>query len=462
MVNDLLGSLGFGHALLDGYLLMTELIWAWLVAKDALADAWCCCCGRCCDVAGICRSWLAAGVCVEEDDCLDSVKVACRRRSSRIWRRRGLPSFCSDLIVRLELVGDGFHGWLVGEDGAPYYGAPWAACARSLYQWSTFRAPSSSRDGGCRRYHRRRHHRPPKLTPSPPHEPAVSTSPAIDRPPDAVNVAVEGKLSTVKPTTDKPPLFQSEPFITTVTASTFQIHRGRKGRKPTMITVATQGKSSSPVINKFIFIPLRSSPISDPNHTIIQSGFLEAMRGLDRKIQAIHHAGHRLPLPRPPLAIMDATHLCPCHSPSSLKPARELLHVDDTTLRGASPPPGRPYMGHDHRIRAIHHRPLLPHYPEGRTLLLACHRLSQRPRAAARSRPHEQPGLGRPHSLPPPARCQQCPPSMPNADFGRTLTCLHGRGKPPVSHSNNRRRMRIIRSRRNYSAPPAILLERRL
>ncbi|KAL6010964.1 hypothetical protein ACLOJK_001407 [Asimina triloba] len=38
----------------------------------------------------------------------------------------------------------------------------------------------------------------------------------------------------------------SKPFITTGTTSTFQI---RRGRKPTLITEATRGETSSPVIN---------------------------------------------------------------------------------------------------------------------------------------------------------------------------------------------------------------------
>ncbi|KAL6004918.1 hypothetical protein ACLOJK_005476 [Asimina triloba] len=58
-----------------------------------------------------------------------------------------------------------------------------------------------------------------------------------------------------KPTTAKPVLPRSEPFITTATTSSFQI---RRGRKPTLIKEATRGASSSPIINKFNSIPLRS------------------------------------------------------------------------------------------------------------------------------------------------------------------------------------------------------------
>ncbi|KAL6000844.1 hypothetical protein ACLOJK_006571, partial [Asimina triloba] len=74
-----------------------------------------------------------------------------------------------------------------------------------------------------------------------------------------------------RPTTIGPPLMQSNPIITTATRSSFQI---RRGRKPTLITVATRGESSSPVINKFNSIPLRSWPISDLNRVIFQSIFL--------------------------------------------------------------------------------------------------------------------------------------------------------------------------------------------
>ncbi|KAL5996659.1 hypothetical protein ACLOJK_007578 [Asimina triloba] len=65
-----------------------------------------------------------------------------------------------------------------------------------------------------------------------------------------------------RPTTAEPSSPRSKPFITTATTSTFQI---RRGRKPTLIIVATRGETSSPVINKFNSIPLRSWPISDLN-----------------------------------------------------------------------------------------------------------------------------------------------------------------------------------------------------
>ncbi|KAL6002342.1 hypothetical protein ACLOJK_034273 [Asimina triloba] len=88
--------------------------------------------------------------------------------------------------------------------------------------------PQMGGSHGCHRCHHRRHHRLPEPTPSPPHKPPVSTSPVVDRSPDVVNVAIEAKLATVEPTMDGPPSLQSEPFITTATASTFPIRRGRK------------------------------------------------------------------------------------------------------------------------------------------------------------------------------------------------------------------------------------------
>ncbi|KAL6004620.1 hypothetical protein ACLOJK_005175 [Asimina triloba] len=65
----------------------------------------------------------------------------------------------------------------------------------------------------------------------------------------------KASLPPPEPTIVGHPDGPSKSFITTVMTSTFQICRGRK---PTMITVDTRGKSYSPVINKFIFIPLQS------------------------------------------------------------------------------------------------------------------------------------------------------------------------------------------------------------
>ncbi|KAL5986219.1 hypothetical protein ACLOJK_014552, partial [Asimina triloba] len=73
------------------------------------------------------------------------------------------------------------------------------------------------------------------------------------------------------------------------------------------------------------------------------------------------------------------------------------------------------------------------------------------PPAVLHTSPHP-PRLGPPHSLPPLARCQQCLPSMPDAVVGSMLACRHGCGKPPVSHDDDRCRMRIIRSCHSYSA----------
>ncbi|KAL5989407.1 hypothetical protein ACLOJK_010297 [Asimina triloba] len=49
-----------------------------------------------------------------------------------------------------------------------------------------------------------------------------------------------------------------------------------RGRKPTTNTAGTRGKFASSVVDKCAFIPLRSSPISNLNHTIFQSEFLWA------------------------------------------------------------------------------------------------------------------------------------------------------------------------------------------
>ncbi|KAL5986624.1 hypothetical protein ACLOJK_014957, partial [Asimina triloba] len=94
---------------------------------------------------------------------------------------------------------------------------------------------------------------------------ALAVAIASELPSDAV------VATAAEPTTDRRSLPRSKPFITTATTSTFQICRGRK---PTLITEATRGKSSSPVINKFNSIPLRSWPISDLNRAIFQSIFL--------------------------------------------------------------------------------------------------------------------------------------------------------------------------------------------
>ncbi|KAL5995866.1 hypothetical protein ACLOJK_025938 [Asimina triloba] len=140
--------------------------------------------------------------------------------------------------------------------------------------WSTIGGPhyrcsiTSTMGGshGCRRRCRRRCHRPP-VKPSPPPDAVVDAAPA-DSHLVPSNVAIKGSFIPPEPTMAEHPDGPSKPFITTETTSTFQI---RRGRKPTMITMATRGKFSSPVINKPIFIPLRSSPIfrSKPSHLLI-------------------------------------------------------------------------------------------------------------------------------------------------------------------------------------------------
>ncbi|KAL5979171.1 hypothetical protein ACLOJK_019069, partial [Asimina triloba] len=125
-------------------------------------------------------------------------------------------------------------------------------------------------------------------------------------------------IFAVGPTTVGPSSPRSKPLIMTKMTSTFQI---RRGCKPTLITKATRGKSSSPIINKFIFIPLRSSPISNLNHTIIQSGFLGAMvsdliqsSGITNTTQIVHCTActaHLPPNEQAATACVDAIELLP-------------------------------------------------------------------------------------------------------------------------------------------------------
>ncbi|KAL5979166.1 hypothetical protein ACLOJK_019064 [Asimina triloba] len=72
--------------------------------------------------------------------------------------------------------------------------------------------------------------------------------------------------TAVGPTIAGPSLPPSEPFITTTTMSSFKI---RRGRKPTLITEATRGETSSPVINKFNSIQLRSEAWIDRSRPFI-------------------------------------------------------------------------------------------------------------------------------------------------------------------------------------------------
>ncbi|KAL5978405.1 hypothetical protein ACLOJK_029522 [Asimina triloba] len=78
--------------------------------------------------------WMVASDAVVHDGGLDRTLLPTIWTVSRIWRRWGLLSLCPDRIFRLGLAGDGFHGSLVEEDGAPYYGAPrvycdWCTCS---------------------------------------------------------------------------------------------------------------------------------------------------------------------------------------------------------------------------------------------------------------------------------------------------------------------------------------------
>ncbi|KAL5980555.1 hypothetical protein ACLOJK_028463 [Asimina triloba] len=129
-------------------------------------------------------------------------------------------------------------------------------------KWSTFRAPSSLTEWVAAMAATTA-----AAAGEPPPEPPSTPMDAISSPANNAHEEDEDAVADrPRPTTAGPSLPRSEPFITTATTSTFQI---RRGRKPTLITVATRGESSSPVINKFNSISLQSSPISNPNHTIV-------------------------------------------------------------------------------------------------------------------------------------------------------------------------------------------------
>ncbi|KAL5978479.1 hypothetical protein ACLOJK_029596 [Asimina triloba] len=146
--------------------------------------------------------------------------------------------------------------------------------------------------------------------------PARTTRDGHRRPPTAVR---SQRHRPAKPTNAKSSLPRSEPFITMATTSTFQI---RQGRKPTLITVATRGESSSPVINKFNSIPLRSPRSVDPGRS---SCGPPSTRCLPRAASSTH------PLPRPercqgatplPLHHLPTAFACPSPPPHVAMPAQ--------------------------------------------------------------------------------------------------------------------------------------------
>ncbi|KAL5973132.1 hypothetical protein ACLOJK_037158 [Asimina triloba] len=179
--------------------------------------------------------------------------------------------------------------------------------------------PAAMEEAGAVAVRRRAPRRCPPCRHSPRPSPAVPhmATPADDDDHDAVNVAVGGKLATVEPTMDGLPSLQSEPFITTATASSFQICRGRK---PTLIIEATRGETSSPDINKFNSIPLRCWPVSDLNrngssqsrhqtfsskapshHPIFQihlSSFFRHQQAPHQQINVVHHVHVIDPVPK--------------------------------------------------------------------------------------------------------------------------------------------------------------------
>ncbi|KAL5998234.1 hypothetical protein ACLOJK_009172 [Asimina triloba] len=185
-------------------------------------------------------------------------------------------------------------------------------------KWSTFRAPPSPsrRPAAMELLPSAGEHADATTTPPDSHRsralgatsplPTKTTRDGHRRPPTAVH---SQRHRLAKPTTAKPSLPRSKPFITTATASTFQI---RRGRKLTLITVAIRGESSSPVINKFNSIPFRSMG----HHS-------SGTERLDRMIQEVHHvdpikstANNPSPA-RAPLAFA-----CPSSPPHVAMPAR--------------------------------------------------------------------------------------------------------------------------------------------
>ncbi|KAL6003708.1 hypothetical protein ACLOJK_004254, partial [Asimina triloba] len=128
--------------------------------------------------------------------------------------------------------------------------------------WSTYGAPPLPHEMGCHHHRscRRRAHaraRRSRHRSRPPFRQKPATKlPLTVTMPSTPTKKTKASLPPAIPTTTRPLSPRSEPFITTATASSFQI---RRGRKPTLITEATRGESSSPVINKFNSIPLRSS-----------------------------------------------------------------------------------------------------------------------------------------------------------------------------------------------------------
>ncbi|KAL5983923.1 hypothetical protein ACLOJK_018021 [Asimina triloba] len=137
--------------------------------------------------------------------------------------------------------------------------------------WSTYGAPSSTRDG-----------RQPWLRPLPPPELSPATARASTPPPASAGgpqpprpsspamhlLTVDDDeedndtaFSPSEPITNGPSSPRSKPLITTETTSAFQI---RRGRKTTLITVATRGKYSSPIITAAAPNVFFSSPSHHP------------------------------------------------------------------------------------------------------------------------------------------------------------------------------------------------------
>ncbi|KAL6001917.1 hypothetical protein ACLOJK_040481, partial [Asimina triloba] len=219
-------------------------------------------------------------------------------------------------------------------------------------KWSTFRAPSSPtewvaamaattaraatgdpapHDALAHRSTHSRRLKPATTLPSPTNE--------------DVAVVRSQRHRSAKPTTAGPSLPRSKPFITTETTRTFQI---RRGRKTTLITVATRGKSSSPIQE---WINTAAAPnvfFSSPSH---HPFFLKCLclhfrhqGALHLQIQVVHHVDP-----------IKSTASNPSPDTASISPARARLHPQPRRcLRPWSPHPRPPAHHRLHMLRCQH------------------------------------------------------------------------------------------------------------
>ncbi|KAL6000094.1 hypothetical protein ACLOJK_034772 [Asimina triloba] len=165
------------------------------------------------------------------------------------------------------------------------HGAPSWSTVHHFHERTIAIAAAAATDGT----HDDHHHRPlsPPNDTAPPPPSAVGEDELTTATVDHTSSPSKSSSLPSEPTTVEPSSLQSKPLITMATTSTFQI---RRGRKSTLITAATQGKSSSSVDNEFIFIPLRSK--FDP---IIGDHKHDANRFLLTPHLAVHFSQIHLP-----------------------------------------------------------------------------------------------------------------------------------------------------------------------